>query len=99
MAENPNPTVFQPIDVEKLKAERAKLNASRADGDERWENTSLPLPLCSLGCREPIDALEVYEMIRHINDPEHPLTLEQLKGERKRRGRVLRDDVRLVADD
>lgn len=27
---------------------------------------------------EPIDELEVFEMIRHINDPEHPLTLEQL---------------------
>lgn len=25
-----------------------------------------------------IDELEVFEMIRHINDPEHPLTLEQL---------------------
>jgi hypothetical protein len=27
---------------------------------------------------EPIDELEVFEIIRHINDPEHPLTLEQL---------------------
>ena len=27
---------------------------------------------------EPIDALEVYDMLRHIDDPEHPLTLEQL---------------------
>ena len=27
---------------------------------------------------EPIDTEEVYEMIRHLNDPEHPLTLEQL---------------------
>lgn len=26
-----------------------------------------------------IDSLEVFEHIRHINDPEHPLTLEQLK--------------------
>ena len=26
----------------------------------------------------PIDALEVFEHIRHLNDPEHPLTLEQL---------------------
>ncbi|CAM9341935.1 unnamed protein product [Chrysoparadoxa australica] len=32
------------------------------------------------GCeREPIDADEVFEMIRNINDPEHPLTLEQLQ--------------------
>lgn len=26
-----------------------------------------------------IDELEVYDLIRKINDPEHPLTLEQLK--------------------
>ena len=29
--------------------------------------------------RDPIDADEVYEHIRGIRDPEHPLTLEQLK--------------------
>lgn len=29
--------------------------------------------------REPFDADEVFELIRNINDPEHPLTLEQLK--------------------
>jgi len=28
--------------------------------------------------RDPIDALEVFEHIRHLNDPEHPLSLEQL---------------------
>ncbi|KAJ2716039.1 Cytosolic iron-sulfur assembly component 2B [Coemansia spiralis] len=28
---------------------------------------------------DPIDAEEVYELIRGINDPEHPLTLEQLR--------------------
>ncbi|OHT04020.1 hypothetical protein TRFO_28561 [Tritrichomonas foetus] len=28
--------------------------------------------------REPIDSLEIYQHIRHILDPEHPLTLEQL---------------------
>ena len=27
---------------------------------------------------DEIDALEVFETLRHINDPEHPLTLEQL---------------------
>ncbi|KAI8322569.1 DUF59-domain-containing protein [Martensiomyces pterosporus] len=27
---------------------------------------------------DPIDSSEVYELIRNINDPEHPLTLEQL---------------------
>lgn len=28
--------------------------------------------------REPIDSLEIYNHIRYILDPEHPLTLEQL---------------------
>ena len=27
---------------------------------------------------EPIDALEIFDMLRNIDDPEHPLTLEQL---------------------
>jgi hypothetical protein len=27
---------------------------------------------------EEIDREEVFELIRHINDPEHPLSLEQL---------------------
>ncbi|KAJ2159966.1 hypothetical protein GGF46_002630 [Coemansia sp. RSA 552] len=31
------------------------------------------------GVSDPIDADEVYELIRRINDPEHPLTLEQLR--------------------
>ena len=38
-----------------------------------------PLPLDADGGREPIDAGEVFEHIRHLNDPEHPLTLEQLR--------------------
>ena len=29
--------------------------------------------------RDPLDALEVFEMIRDIKDPEHPHTLEQLR--------------------
>ena len=29
--------------------------------------------------RDPLDNLEVFEMIRHIKDPEHPHTLEQLR--------------------
>lgn len=29
--------------------------------------------------RDIIDKAEVFELIRHVNDPEHPLTLEQLK--------------------
>ncbi len=29
--------------------------------------------------REPFDDEEVFEIIRGINDPEHPLTLEELQ--------------------
>ena len=29
--------------------------------------------------RDPLDALEIYDMIRSIKDPEHPHTLEQLR--------------------
>lgn len=60
-AENANPRVYTPLNLEELKAAR---DASRKKDTEE---------------RDPIDALEVYEMIRNINDPEHPLTLEQLK--------------------
>eukprot|EP00470_Lotharella_oceanica_P003050 CAMPEP_0170172804 /NCGR_PEP_ID=MMETSP0040_2-20121228/6076_1 /TAXON_ID=641309 /ORGANISM="Lotharella oceanica, Strain CCMP622" /LENGTH=162 /DNA_ID=CAMNT_0010413653 /DNA_START=18 /DNA_END=506 /DNA_ORIENTATION=- len=28
---------------------------------------------------EPFDSLEIFDLIRNINDPEHPLTLEQLR--------------------
>ncbi|KAJ0399603.1 hypothetical protein P43SY_008922 [Pythium insidiosum] len=28
---------------------------------------------------DPFEPDEVFEMLRHVNDPEHPLTLEQLK--------------------
>lgn len=32
-----------------------------------------------LETEDEIDEYEVFDAIRHINDPEHPLTLEQLK--------------------
>ncbi|KAG5178070.1 hypothetical protein JKP88DRAFT_330659 [Tribonema minus] len=32
-----------------------------------------------IGARDEIDAAEIFELIRHVNDPEHPLTLEQLQ--------------------
>ena len=44
---------------------------------------SPPLPSCPPSpppgvARDPWDNVEVFELIRRINDPEHPLTLEQL---------------------
>ena len=40
--------------------------------------SAVPAPLRAPAGRQGIDALEVFELIRHLNDPEHPLTLEQL---------------------
>lgn len=30
-------------------------------------------------CEDPVDADEIFQLIRNLNDPEHPLTLEQLR--------------------
>jgi metal-sulfur cluster biosynthetic enzyme len=43
---------------------------------EDWERRHGAPPL--IDGREAIDAWEVFEHIRHVADPEHPLTLEQL---------------------
>ncbi|KAL4459099.1 hypothetical protein ABPG75_013964 [Micractinium tetrahymenae] len=48
--------------VHQRKETRRRPERQQADGEER----------------EPIDALEVFEHIRDITDPEHPYTLEQL---------------------
>lgn len=47
-------------------ASGSKLTASSAGGLDQDD------------IREPIDALEIFEHIRDITDPEHPYTLEQL---------------------
>ena len=45
-----------------------------AEADQRKEN---PLDWDD-EVRDPVDAREVFDLIRGIRDPEHPLTLEQL---------------------
>ncbi len=42
--------------------------------------TSRPLSPSALDAsvRDPVDAREIFDLIRDLNDPEHPLTLEQL---------------------
>lgn len=40
----------------------------RARRDEDWD----------LSVTDPFDSREIFDLIRDINDPEHPLTLEQL---------------------
>ena len=45
---------------------------------EEFERLRLAQEL-NLETEDELDAYEVFDCIRHINDPEHPLTLEQLK--------------------
>jgi len=47
------------------------------DDDERWLNNVDAISEDS-DEDEPIDAKEIFDLIRSISDPEHPLTLEQL---------------------
>jgi hypothetical protein len=51
--------------------------SANGHGDVELWQPSTGQSACSLQ-REPIDALEVYEHIRDITDPEHPYTLEQV---------------------
>eukprot|EP00953_Heterococcus_sp_UTEX-ZZ885_P008936 5301-Heterococcus_DN1.PRE.3 len=62
--QNANPTIYLP-DSSALRRKEADL--SRLDLDD------------SDVVRDEIDAAEIFDLIRHVNDPEHPLTLEQLK--------------------
>lgn len=60
---NPQPIVFQRDEDEAQLNRTAEEKA--AELDESVEDA--------------IDSLEVFELIRHIRDPEHPLSLEELK--------------------
>jgi metal-sulfur cluster biosynthetic enzyme len=52
---------------------RATKKAAAADATKRRRRSSL-----GGGKRDPIDAREVFDLVRDIRDPEHPYTLEQL---------------------
>lgn len=86
--------------AERLSLQRAmipeKLNAnptvhsstiSRKSQASGLDDTSL--------ARDPVDVEEVFELIRDVNDPEHPLTLEQLKVV-SREAVVVDDDKSIV---
>ncbi|EYC28396.1 hypothetical protein Y032_0007g3204 [Ancylostoma ceylanicum] len=47
---------------------------------------------------DPIDALEIFELIRDINDPEHPYTLEQLNVVQEELIRVHKDNKHTYVD-
>ncbi|KAL5528995.1 hypothetical protein ACEPAG_4969 [Sanghuangporus baumii] len=65
---NANPTVFATSKVSKPSIASHSIWIDDADAPRHGENDEA----------EPIDSDEIFEHIRHIVDPEHPLTLEQL---------------------
>jgi metal-sulfur cluster biosynthetic enzyme len=84
--QNANPRVFAPsapasssgadvlLDDDDDDVDGALVAAASAASSP--SSLSSPSPLARR--RDPIDRAEVFELIRHLNDPEHPLTLEQL---------------------
>merc|ERR1711916_333686 len=66
-----NLNYFKDFDLSELnETEEIILNNNNNNNDENNGNM--------IDSREPLDELEIFDMIRNLNDPEHPLTLEQL---------------------
>lgn len=74
--QNANPRVFAPS----APSAGADDDLLLFDDDDCGDEQAAALAAASAAPRrrEPIDRAEVFELIRHLNDPEHPLTLEQL---------------------
>jgi len=79
--QNANPRVFAPS-APSACADDDLLLFDDDGGDEQAAALAASAASASASAaprrREPIDRAEVFELIRHLNDPEHPLTLEQL---------------------
>jgi metal-sulfur cluster biosynthetic enzyme len=86
--QNANPRVFAPSAPS---APRGAGDLLDDEEEDAWEGREAPPPAPAHAAgsapgvvatpprrRDPIDRAEVFELIRHLNDPEHPLTLEQL---------------------
>jgi len=69
---NANPIVYKRAD-RVVDEELAKVLAQLGDDSLGRESESNGGPE-----REPIDSLEIFELIRGVRDPEHPLSLEEL---------------------
>lgn len=80
---NLNPIVHQEAPSGAAASAAAFAAVSSQLGAERlwWSPELLTLPASEQGAGRPesFDAQEIFDILRHINDPEHPLSLEQLK--------------------
>ncbi len=72
LAPPPTPRPMSAADL--IESFKGQNNAPRvfASGGRRRED------VCDDGAADAIDAVEVFDLIRDISDPEHPLSLEQL---------------------
>ncbi|KAK8844137.1 hypothetical protein IAR55_006931 [Kwoniella newhampshirensis] len=80
--DNANPTIFAPTTLHRRidgsRNSKTKLWAESVSSDEEEDDYGLG----GYGQgqdREEIDAEEVYDLLRSITDPEHPVSLEQLR--------------------
>jgi hypothetical protein len=77
MALNPNPVVYA---VKPTVKRRRHDNGELLHQHDDLLTSALvdDSTVASSTDRDPVDSDEVFELIRHLADPEHPLTLEQL---------------------
>lgn len=71
--QNANPVVFAVSSVRRLPTGDPDINLRERSSSFTQSN------MYDEHSRDVFDELEIFEHLRHINDPEHPLTLEQLK--------------------
>ncbi|GAA5865836.1 hypothetical protein JCM8547_005728 [Rhodosporidiobolus lusitaniae] len=81
--DNANPTIH--TSAPSHRRQRRRVDALDLDDDDEWERLEKELEHGQdledellEGLEEQIDSDEIFELIRSISDPEHPLTLEQL---------------------
>ncbi|WVW79568.1 hypothetical protein I302_101537 [Kwoniella bestiolae CBS 10118] len=77
--DNDNPTIFAPTasaTSKRVQQGKASLWASEALSDDEYDYDSAS---GSGEDREDIDSEEVYDLLRSITDPEHPVSLEALR--------------------
>ncbi|KAF4604195.1 hypothetical protein EYR40_001378 [Pleurotus pulmonarius] len=67
---NPNPVIFAPAKVASRRSKENKPESFWDDEDADVEDENAV---------EPIDQDEIFDLIRHISDPEHPNSLEELR--------------------